>query len=143
MGIVLSLGYTSYSVAKQTIENNALSANQQTVEQTAEKLDVTLLRFEDNLGQLFYNKDIQQAVSEESTAAAGGGMEHAAVISGELNHWLTAVTNVQAVYLIPLNEALPAASAGLWTMNSWRVSAKLRGTSSCRISRRACGLPRH
>ncbi|WP_152679711.1 methyl-accepting chemotaxis protein [Paenibacillus sp. IHB B 3415] len=112
MGIVLSLGYTSYSVAKQTIENNALSANQQTVEQTAEKLDVTLLRFEDNLGQLFYNKDIRQAVSEESTAATGGGTEQAAVISGELNHWLSAVTNVQAVYLIPLNEALPAASAG-------------------------------
>lgn len=49
MGIVLSLGYTSYSVARQTIENNALSSNEQTVLQTAEKLDVILLRFEDSL----------------------------------------------------------------------------------------------
>lgn len=70
MGIVLSLGYISYSVARHTIENNALSANQQTVEQAAEKLDVILLRYEDNLGQLFYNDDIQQAIALEGLAAA-------------------------------------------------------------------------
>lgn len=114
MGIVLSLGYISYSVAKQTIENNALSANQQTVKQTAEKLDVALLRYEDNLGQLFYNKDIQRAVSQESIAAAGSAEQEAleGIISAELDHWISSVAGVQAVYLIPLNETLPAASAG-------------------------------
>ncbi|WNS46638.1 methyl-accepting chemotaxis protein [Paenibacillus sp. MMS20-IR301] len=114
MGIVLSLGYTSYSVAKQTVESNALSANQQTVEQTAEKLDVTLLRFEDNLSQLFYNKDIQQAVSQQSLTAAGSTerQEQADIISGELNHWLAWITNVEAVYLISLEDELPVVSAG-------------------------------
>lgn len=114
MGIVLSLGYTSYSVAKRTIENNALSANQQTVVQTAEKLDVTLLRFEDNLGQLLYNKDIQSAVRQGS-AAGEGTAERAAqskLISDELTRWLSSVPMMQAVYLIPLNEELPAATAG-------------------------------
>lgn len=114
MGIVLSLGYTSYSVAKQTIENNALSANQQTVVQTAEKLDVTLLRFEDNMGQLFYNKDIQNAVRLGSAAVEESAERAAqsAVISGELDHWLASVNNVEAVYLIPLNEELPVATSG-------------------------------
>jgi methyl-accepting chemotaxis protein len=114
MGIVLSLGYTSYSVAKQTIENNALSANQQTVEQTAEKLDVTLLRFEDSMGQLFYNKDIQNAVRQGSAAgeAAAERAAQSELISDELTHWLSSVASVQAVYLIPLNEELPVATAG-------------------------------
>ncbi|WP_340022157.1 methyl-accepting chemotaxis protein [Paenibacillus sp. FSL K6-1096] len=114
MGIVLSLGYTSYSVAKQTIENNALSANQQTVEQTAEKLDVVLQRFEDNLSQLIYNKDIQQALAAGGPAAEGSKerLELSSVITAELSHWLSAVPSVQAVYLIPLNEALPVAAAG-------------------------------
>ncbi|MEK4854335.1 methyl-accepting chemotaxis protein [Paenibacillus sp. FSL H7-0756] len=114
MGIVLSLGYISYSVARHTIENNALSANQQTVEQAAEKLDVILLRYEDNLGQLFYNDDIQQAIALEGLAAADSAKrtELSKTIKGELNQWLTAVPGVQAVYLVPLNEVLPAAGAG-------------------------------
>ncbi|WP_238654195.1 methyl-accepting chemotaxis protein [Paenibacillus piscarius] len=114
MGIVLSLGYTSYSVAKHTIENNALSANQQTVEQTAEKLDVVLQRYEDNLGQLFYNKDVQEALSKGSLAPAGSQerIERFNRITAELSEWLSAVSGVQAVYLIPLNEALPVAAAG-------------------------------
>lgn len=114
MGIVLSLGYTSYSVAKHTIENNALSANQQTVEQTAEKLDVVLQRFEDNLGQLFYNKDIQEALSRESVAAEGSQerRERFNSITAELSQWLSALPGVQAVYLIPQDETLPVAAAG-------------------------------
>ncbi|MEK3876187.1 methyl-accepting chemotaxis protein [Paenibacillus sp. FSL M7-0420] len=114
MGIVLSLGYISYAVARHTIENNALSANQQTVEQTAEKLDVSLLRYEDNLGQLFYNEDIQQAIALEGLAAADSAKrtELSETINGELDQWLSAVPGVQAVYLVPLDEALPAAGAG-------------------------------
>ncbi|MEK5023295.1 methyl-accepting chemotaxis protein [Paenibacillus sp. FSL M7-1046] len=114
MGIVLSLGYTSYSVARQTIENNALSSNEQTVLQTAEKLDVILLRFEDSLGQLFYNKDIQKAVMQGNQSAANIGQhqEQSKVITGELEHWLSAVSGIQAVYLVPLNASLPISATG-------------------------------
>lgn len=103
MGIVLALGYTSYSVAKQTVQDNALSANQHTVVQTAEKLEVTLQRFEDSLGQLFYNKGIQDAVNQQRSA------------NTELEHWLASVQKsqgVQAVYLIPLDKNSPVSSAG-------------------------------
>ncbi|MBW4084364.1 methyl-accepting chemotaxis protein [Paenibacillus sp. S150] len=114
MGIVLSLGYTSYSVARQTIENNALSSNQQTVEQTAEKLDVILLSFEDSLGQLFYNRDIQAAVSQGSIPAASSAerQTQTEVINSELDRWLASVKGVQGVYLVPLNEELPVSATG-------------------------------
>ena len=114
MVIVLALGYTSYSVAKRTIENNALAANEQTVQQTAEKLDVFMLRFEDRLGQLFYNKTIQQAV--ESGSAAGADSEDRQAESGriqaELDNWLEAAGGIQAVYLVPLDVSLSASAAG-------------------------------
>ncbi|WP_379160294.1 methyl-accepting chemotaxis protein [Paenibacillus sp. sgz5001063] len=114
MGIVLSLGYISYSVAKQTIENNALMSNQQNVEQTAEKLDVIMMRFEDSLSQLFYSRDIQDAVNEGIAAVDSkeGLQNQAEQINSELNRWMTSVTGVQAVYLIPLNEKLPVSAAG-------------------------------
>lgn len=114
MGIVLSLGYISYSVARHTIENNALSSNEQTVQQTAEKLDVMLLRFEDRLGQLVYNKEIQNAV--KSGADSSPDLEDRRVqtsrIAEELNHWLGSAAGIRAVYLAPANEALPVSSAG-------------------------------
>lgn len=102
MALVLTLGYTSYSVAKQTIENNALEANQQTIVQTADKLDVVLLRFEDKLQQLFSNKEIQNAVQQADTGA----------IAAEMNSWLSSSKDVLAVYLIPLDEAMPPTAAG-------------------------------
>ncbi|QQZ58715.1 methyl-accepting chemotaxis protein [Paenibacillus sonchi] len=114
MGIVLSLGYTSYSVARQTIENNALSSNQQTVEQTAEKLDVILLRFEDSLGQLFYNRDIQEAIRQGSISTAGSAERNSQTerINSELDRWITSVKGVQAVYLVPLKDELPVSATG-------------------------------
>ncbi|WP_144027068.1 methyl-accepting chemotaxis protein [Paenibacillus sp. FSL R7-0273] len=115
MGIVLSLGYTSYSVAKHTIETNALAANEQTVQQTAEKLDVILLRFEDRLGELFYNKTIVQAAQSAAVSASSGsdtGRAAAARIQAELDEWLTAAGNMQAVYLVPLDERLPVVASG-------------------------------
>lgn len=116
MGIVLSLGYTSYSVAKHTIENNALAANEQTVQQTAEKLDVILLRFEDRLGELFYNKTIVQAVQSAAATVSGSNDTRetsAARIQAELDQWLTAAGNMEAVYLIPLDESLPVLASGI------------------------------
>ncbi|WP_052380625.1 methyl-accepting chemotaxis protein [Paenibacillus camerounensis] len=114
MGIVLSLGYTSYSVAKHTIETNALTANEQTVQQTAEKLDVILLRFEDRLGELFYNKTIRQAVLSGTASGAETEAKAAAAasIQAELDAWLEAAGNMQAVYLVPLEDSLPVLASG-------------------------------
>lgn len=114
MGIVLSLGYISYSVARHTIENNALSSNEQTVQQTAEKLDIILLRFEDRLEQLVYNKDIQSAVNSVtgSSASIAVRQAHSKQIGEELSHWLESADGVRAVYLAPVDESLPVMASG-------------------------------
>ncbi|HEY4429515.1 MAG TPA: methyl-accepting chemotaxis protein [Paenibacillus sp.] len=114
MVLVLSLGYTSYSVAKQTIETNALSANQQTVVQTAEKFDVELLRYEDGLGRIFYDNEIQNALNQGNNPTTSNEERKALSnqISAELNTWLTASNGVEAVYLIPMNEGFPISSTG-------------------------------
>ncbi|MNO44074.1 Methyl-accepting chemotaxis protein McpC [compost metagenome] len=114
MVLVLSLGYTSYSVAEHTIETNALSANQQTVIQTAEKFDVELLRYEDGLGRIFYDNEIQNALNQGNNPTTSN--EERKVLSNQisvgLNEWLTASNGVEAVYLIPMNEGFPMSSAG-------------------------------
>lgn len=114
MVLVLSLGYTSYSVAKQTIEDNALSANRQTVVQTAEKLDVELLRYEDRVGQIFYNNTIQEAFSKGSipTTSSEERKVLSSTIVTELNKWLSLSNGVQAVYLIPIDGASQIVSTG-------------------------------
>lgn len=92
MVLVLSLGYISYSVAEQTIENNALSANQQTVVQAAEKFDVELLRYEDGLGRILYNNEIQDALKQGNNSTTSNEERNlqSNQISAELNAWLTA-----------------------------------------------------
>ncbi|ULO06081.1 methyl-accepting chemotaxis protein [Paenibacillus sp. 19GGS1-52] len=114
MVLVLSLGYTSYSVAKQTIERNALSSSQQTVVQTADKIDVVMQRFEDNLGQIFYNREIQDAFSKvnlEGSSSQEIAIQSSQIVT-ELNDGLSGVKGVQAVYLIPMKASLPIAVAG-------------------------------
>lgn len=114
MVLVLSLGYTSYSVAKKTIERNALSSSQQTVVQTAEKIDVVMQRFEDNLGQIFYNREIQDAFSKVSLEGASSqeiAIQSSQIVT-ELNDGLSGVKGVQAVYLIPMKASLPISAAG-------------------------------
>ncbi|MEK3987225.1 methyl-accepting chemotaxis protein [Paenibacillus sp. FSL K6-3166] len=114
MVLVLSLGYTSYSVAEHTIETNALSANQQTVVQTAEKFDVELLRYEDGLGRILYDNEIQNALNQGDNPTTSNEERKVLSnqISAQLNNWLTASNGVEAVYLIPMNEGFPISSAG-------------------------------
>lgn len=91
MVLVLSLGYISYSVAEQTIENNALSANQQTVVKL-QKFDVELLRYEDGLGRILYNNEIQDALKQGNNSTTSNEERNlqSNQISAELNAWLTA-----------------------------------------------------
>lgn len=128
MVLVLSLGYTSYSVARQTIESNALSANEQTVVQTAQKLDVELLRFEDGLGRISFNNVIQSALDEGDDPNTNNEKLKALSnqISVELENWLSASSGVKSVYLVPMNEKLPISSAGTMDndfINNFRASS--------------------
>jgi methyl-accepting chemotaxis protein len=55
---VVSLGTISYATARNTIEQNAALAYQQTVNQTSEKLDIILERFLDTSTQIFFDTEI-------------------------------------------------------------------------------------
>ncbi|WP_169834320.1 methyl-accepting chemotaxis protein [Paenibacillus donghaensis] len=115
MVLVLSLGYTSYSVARETIEDNALAANQQTVIQTAEKLDIELLRYEDRLDQLLASRELHEVLQADAAGGvaagtgAGAGSEK---LTSELERWLSAGEGVQAVMLIPAAADQPVLAAG-------------------------------
>ncbi|KWX87233.1 hypothetical protein AMQ83_14330, partial [Paenibacillus riograndensis] len=80
----------------------------------AEKLDVILLRFEDSLGQLFYNRDIQEAIRQGSISTASSAERNSQTerINSELDRWITSVKGVQAVYLVPLKDEFPVSATG-------------------------------
>lgn len=74
MLFVVSLGMLSYYKAKSTIEQNAATAYQQTVQQTSEKLDIILERFQDTSTQVFFDTELsdqlQKAVKQDKNPFA-------------------------------------------------------------------------
>lgn len=108
MLLLLTLGYVSYTVARDTVERNALASGRQTVKQTADKLDVVFLRYEDALEQLLGGYASGQLA--QAMAAGPEGMEAAAM--PELEHWLSGAPDATAVYLLPADSSLPSVYAG-------------------------------
>lgn len=108
MLLLLTLGYVSYTVARDTVERNALASGRQTVKQTADKLDVVFLRYEDALEQLLGG----YAAGQFAGAMAAGPERTEAAAMPELAHWLSGATDATAVYLLPEDPSLPAVYAG-------------------------------
>ncbi|KZE70887.1 chemotaxis protein [Paenibacillus jamilae] len=114
MLFVVSLGMLSYYKAKSTIEQNAATAYQQTVQQTSEKLDIILERFQDTSTQVFFDTELsdqlQKAVKQDKNPFASF------VAMGEVNKKLTniAFTNkaIDSLYLYPEETSLAAMGTG-------------------------------
>ncbi|MGW9527480.1 methyl-accepting chemotaxis protein [Paenibacillus terrae] len=114
MLFVISLGMISYFKAKNTIEQNAATAYQQTVQQTAEKLDIILERFQDTSTQVFFDTELsdqlQKAAKQEKNSF------DSFVAMGEVNKKLTniAFTNkeIDSLYLYPEQTNLAAMGTG-------------------------------
>ncbi|MBE0337656.1 methyl-accepting chemotaxis protein [Paenibacillus sp. 23TSA30-6] len=114
MLFVISLGMISYFKAKNTIEQNAATAYQQTVQQTAEKLDIILERFQDTSTQVFFDTELsdqlQKAAKQEKNSF------DSFVAMGEVNKKLTniAFTNkeIDSLYLYPEQTDLAAMGTG-------------------------------
>ncbi|MDQ0090062.1 methyl-accepting chemotaxis protein [Paenibacillus anaericanus] len=64
MFFVLAIGIISYQMAKNTIQDNAELANQQTIVQTSQKLDIILQKYRDNLQQTFLDEEMQKAITD-------------------------------------------------------------------------------
>ncbi|MEK4512356.1 methyl-accepting chemotaxis protein [Paenibacillus sp. FSL K6-2524] len=66
MFFVLTIGIISYQMAKNTIQDNAEMANQQTIVQTSQKLDIILQKYRENLQQTFLDTEMQTSIMEAS-----------------------------------------------------------------------------
>lgn len=114
LAFVLCLGIVSYQMSKSTIKNIAKASNQQTVSQTAEKLDLVLKRYEDSLQQSLFGKEIQELVRQGSLA--GTDARQQIIIKQKLvsalGGWAYSNPGVLGVYLIPENDAMQSVTSG-------------------------------
>lgn len=114
LAFVLCLGIVSYQMSKSTIKNIAKASNQQTVSQTAEKLDLVLKRYEDSLQQSLFGKEIQELVRQGSLA--GTDARQQIIIKQKLvsalGSWAFSNPGVLGVYLIPEKDAMQSVTSG-------------------------------
>ncbi|TYP76752.1 methyl-accepting chemotaxis protein [Paenibacillus methanolicus] len=115
MTFVLSLGCVSYQMSKRTIANNAELSIRQTLEQTAEKLDLTLQRFDDSLQQSLFGSDIQDLARRG--ALAGTDARELIVIrqklTSALGNWVFANPGALGVALISKSGDMEPVSSGM------------------------------
>lgn len=115
LAFVLCLGSVSYQMSKSTIKTIAKSSNQQTVNQTAEKLDLVLERYENSLQQSLFGKEIQELVRQGSLA--GTDARQQIIIKQKLvsalGNWAFSNPGVLGVYLIPENDSMQSVTTGM------------------------------
>ncbi|GJM79533.1 hypothetical protein HMSSN139_20290 [Paenibacillus sp. HMSSN-139] len=102
-------------MSKSTIKTIAKSSNQQTVNQTAEKLDLVLERYENSLQQSLFGKEIQELVRQGSLA--GTDARQQIIIKQKLvsalGNWAFSNPGVLGVYLIPENDSMQSVTTGM------------------------------
>lgn len=100
---VVVLGYLSYDKAKNTIESNAATGNQQTIIQTSEKLDIILDKYENAGRQIFYDVELQKLLTDYTGTQLSDydafTVERA--IREKLSNQITSDNAIRAIYLIP------------------------------------------
>ncbi|WP_228101159.1 methyl-accepting chemotaxis protein [Paenibacillus donghaensis] len=114
---VLILGLTSYSKAKSTIQQNAATANKQTIIQTSQKLDIILKQYEDTALLIFFDPEMQSLINDlSSTQTSAYDMF---VLNDKIGKKLSNQINsgsIKSIYLVPSKEdqnPIVAGSAGI------------------------------
>lgn len=112
---VLSLGIVSYQMSRNTIERNAELSNQQTVNQTAEKLELVLKRYEDSLQQSMFSNEIQDLVRQGSLSGTEARQQIIIKqkLTSALGNWAFSNPGVLGVYLIPENDVMQSVTSGM------------------------------
>ncbi|OOC58234.1 methyl-accepting chemotaxis protein [Paenibacillus ihbetae] len=100
---VIVLGWLSYDKARSTIEKNAANANQQTIIQTSEKIDIILEKYESAGRSIFYDVELQKLLDEVSGTNLSDydrfTMERE--IRDKLSNQINSDSSIRAMYLIP------------------------------------------
>ncbi|WP_051507316.1 methyl-accepting chemotaxis protein [Saccharibacillus sacchari] len=124
---VSSLGIMSYVKARDTIKENAASANEQTVIQTSQKLDIILQRYMDSSTQIFFNPEIQDAINNlQRSATDFDRFQAIREINESLSNQVNVTTGLQAIYFLPTDET----STEFFTAgNQLPTPEEIRGTT--------------
>ena len=127
MIVVISLGLLSYSKAKNTIEANASRANQETIDQTKQKLDIILERFVDTSTQIFFDPEMQSLLQKMSdpNLTAYDTFVNSSSINKQLSNVAFTNKSMEAIYLVPTDESKSVMGTGnsSSTMGSVRQEA--------------------
>lgn len=106
MIFVVSLGLLSYAKAKDTIEKNASRSNQETIEQTKQKMDIILERFVDTSTQIFFDPEMQSLLQKMSdkNLSAYDTFVNSSSINKQLSNIAFTNKSMEAIYLVPTDE---------------------------------------
>ncbi|NGZ73719.1 methyl-accepting chemotaxis protein [Saccharibacillus sp. VR-M41] len=103
---VSSLGILSYVKARDTIKENAASANQQTIIQTSQKMDIILQRYLDASTQIFFNPEIESAINNlQRGTTEFERFQAVRQINDSLSNQVNVTSGLQAIYFLPTDEA--------------------------------------
>lgn len=102
-------------MSKVTIEQSARQANQQTVNQTAEKMDLLLQRYENSLQQSMFSNEIQDLVRQGSLKSTDARQKIVIKqkLTSVLGNWAFSNPGVLGVYLIPETDVMPSLTSGM------------------------------
>ncbi|WP_169577827.1 methyl-accepting chemotaxis protein [Saccharibacillus kuerlensis] len=108
VGIVVfvsSLGILSYLKARDTIKENAAAANEQTIIQTSEKLDIILQRYMDSSTQIFFNPEIDNGINELQRATSDfDRLQAYRQINESLSNQVNVTSGLQSVFFLSVDE---------------------------------------
>lgn len=114
MVFVVSLGLLSYFKAKSTIEENASRANQETIDQTKEKMDIILERFVDTSTQIFFDPEMQSLLQKmgDKNLSAYDSFINSSSINKQLSNVAFTNKSMEAIYLVPTDETKSTMGTG-------------------------------
>ncbi|MCQ4086261.1 methyl-accepting chemotaxis protein [Saccharibacillus sp. JS10] len=99
------LGIMSYVKARNTIKDNAAAANEQTVIQTSQKLDIILQRYMDTSTQIFFNPEVQDAINNMQRSTSDFERFQAIrQINDSLSNQVNVTSGLQSVYFLSTDE---------------------------------------
>ncbi|WP_244905536.1 methyl-accepting chemotaxis protein [Paenibacillus physcomitrellae] len=114
MVFVLSLGILSYQTAKSIVQKNAKSANQQTVIQTAEKLDIIFKQYQEGIQQVFFDNQLQADLTSMGAKDLSNYDQFTLVkeIGSRMSTFTYSLSGARALYLFPVDESFTPITTG-------------------------------
>lgn len=114
MFFVVGLGLLSYAKAKDTIEKNASRSNQETIEQTKQKMDIILERFVDTSTQIFFDPEMQSLLQKmsDTNLTAYDTFINSSSINKQLSNIAFTNKSMEAIYLVPTDETKSTMGTG-------------------------------